>query len=149
MSKTVIIVLSIVGGLILVGALIVGGFSYWVYKNKDKFVQSVEQPMKDGKEFGAKTNSEGCLNEALSRHKRDNSIMGRISTTTFLTVCLEASSPSSGFCDSIPARGEIMKSGSWAIKKCGEVGLQNDQGCQQLFGAVQAYCQKKAHSPEK
>jgi hypothetical protein len=149
MSKTVVIVLSIIGGLILLGVIVVGGFSYWVYKNKEKFVQSAEQLMKDGKEFGAKTNNEGCLNEALSRHKRDKSIMGRISTTTFLTVCLEESSPSPEFCDGIPARGEIMKSSSWAMKKCSDVGLQNDQGCPQILGAVQAYCHKKTYSPEK
>jgi hypothetical protein len=149
MSKTVIIVLSIIGGLILLGVIVVGGFSYWVYKNKEKFVHSAEQLMKDGKEFGAKTNNEGCLNEALSRHTRDKSIMGRISTTTFLTVCLEERSPSSGFCDGAPARGEIIKSSSWAMKKCGDVGLQNDQGCQQILGAVQAYCHKRTDSSEK
>jgi hypothetical protein len=149
MSKTVAIVLSVIGGLVLLGIIIVGGFAYWVYKNKEKFVQSVEQPMKEGKEFGAKTNNIGCLNEALSRHKRDKSIMGRISTTTFLGVCLDASSPSPGFCDDVPARGEIMKSSSWAMKKCSDAGLPNDQGCLQLLGAAQAYCHKRADSPEK
>lgn len=149
MSKTVAIILSVIGGLVLLGIIIVGGFAYWVYRNKDRFVQSAEQIVKDGKEFGSKTNNEGCLQEALSRHKRDNSFTGRISTQGFLAVCLQASRPSPGFCDGVPEQKEILKMAGWAVKKCSDAGLPNDQGCQQIFGAVQTYCHKSSYSPEK
>ena len=142
MSKTWAIVLSIIGGLFLLGIIAVAGVVYWVYQNKDRWVQSAERLVKEAKEFGAKTNNEGCLGEALSRYKRDKSIAGRISTQGFLTVCLEASEPSPGFCDGVPPRNEIVKSVNWALKKCAGAGLQNDQGCQQILGAVQAYCHR-------
>jgi hypothetical protein len=142
MSKTWAIVLSIIGGLFLLGIIAVGGVVYWVYHNKDRWIQSAKQLAKEGEEFGAKTNNAGCLEEALSRHKRDNSFTGRISTQGFLTVCLQASKPSPGFCDGVPPRNEIMKSANWALKKCADAGLQNDQGCQQIFGAVQSYCHR-------
>jgi hypothetical protein len=96
MSKTWAIVLSIIGGLFLLGVIAVAGVVYWVYQNKDRWVQSAERLVKEAKEFGAKTNNAGCLEKALSRHKRDKSIAGRISTQGFLTVCLQASDPSPG-----------------------------------------------------
>ena len=149
MSKTWAIVLSIIGGLFLLGIIAIGGIVYWVYQNKDKWVQSVEQLTKEAKEYGAKTNNEGCLKEALSRHKSDKSITGRISTGIFLGICLQQSEPSPGFCDGVPAKGEIMKSSTWALKKCSDAGLQNDQGCQQIFNVVQSYCHGAAQQPEK
>jgi hypothetical protein len=149
MSKTVAIILSIIGGLFLLGIIVVGGVVYWVYQNKGKFVQSAEQLVKDGKEFGEKTNNIGCMNEALSRHKRDKSLMGRISTGGFLSVCLSVSEPSPGFCDGVPPEDEILKSANWRLKKCSDAGLQNDQGCQQIFSVVQKYCNRSMDSPEK
>jgi len=149
MSKTLAIVLSIVGGLFLLGIIVIAGAVYWVYQNKDKLVQSAEQLEKEAKklekeagEFGAKTNNEGCLEETLSRYKRDKSFMGLISTQVFLGFCLEASKPSPGFCDGVPPRNEKMKSTNWALKKCADAGLQNDQGCQQIFNSVQKYCHR-------
>jgi len=142
MSKTWTIVLSIIGGLFFLGIIAVGGVVYWVYQNKDKWVQSAEQLVKEGKEFGAKANNQGCLEEALSRYKRDKSFTGRFAIQSFLTVCLQASEPSPGFCDGVPEKGEILKSANWTQKKCSEAGMQNDQGCQQIFSPVQTYCQR-------
>jgi hypothetical protein len=148
MSKTWAIVLSIIGGLFLLSIIAVGGIVYWVYQNKDKWTQSFEQVEKESKDFGAKTDNEGCLKEALSRHKNDKSITGQISTTIFLGTCLQKSAPSPGFCDGIPAKGEIIKSNNWKLKKCSDAGLQNDQGCQQILDAVQEYCRRGNQRPE-
>jgi hypothetical protein len=149
MSKTWAIVLSIIGGLFLLGLIAVAGVVYWVYQNKDRWVQSIEQIGKDAKEFGARTNNEGCLKEAMARHKRDKSITGRISTQGFLLACLQASEPSPGFCDGVPQQDERMESTNWTLKKCSDAGLQNDQSCQLLFSAVQSYCHNSKYSPDK
>jgi len=149
MSKTWAIVLSIIGGLFLLGIIAVAGVVYWVYQNKDKWVQSVEQIGKEAKEFGAKTNNEGCLKEALARYKRDKSLTGQISTQGFLLVCLPASEPSPGFCDGVPQQNEGMESDNWKLKKCSDAGMQNDQSCQLIFSAVQSYCHSSKYSPDK
>jgi hypothetical protein len=149
MSKTLTIVLSIIGGLFLLVIIAVGGVVYWVYQNKDEWVRSAEQLMDEGKKFGVNTNNEGCLNEALARHKRDKSLRGNISTPAFLTVCLQVSKPSPGFCDGVPQQNERMKSASWSLKKCSDAGLQSDQGCQAIFGIVQSHCHRSNDSPEK
>ena len=149
MSKVWGIVLSIIGGLFLLGIVAVGGIVYWVYQNKDRWVQSAEHLTKEAKEFGAKTNNEGCLKEALSRHKGDKSITGRISTQIFLKVCLEEREPSPGFCEGVPPKGEKLKSVNWTLKKCAEVELQNDQDCRTMFSAVQEYCHRGKQQPEK
>ena len=149
MSKTWAIVLSIIGGLFLLGLIAVAGVVYWVYQSKDRWVQSVEQIGKDAKEFGAKTDNEGCLKEALARHKRDNSLTGQILTHGFLSACLEASKPSQGFCDGVPQPDEEMQSADWTLKKCSNLGLQNDQTCDVILIPVQAYCHRSKDSPEK
>ena len=148
MSKTWAIVLSIIGGLFLLGLVAVAGVVYWVYQSKDRLVQSVEQIGKDAKEFGAKTDNEGCLKEALARHKRDKSLTGQISTQGFLLVCLQASEPSQGFCDDVPHPDESMQSADWTLKKCSDAGLLNDQSCHVILSAVQAYCHRSKDSLE-
>lgn len=148
MSKTWIVVLSIIGGLFLLVIIAGAGVIYWVSQNKDKWIQAAEGVQTEAKRFGAKTDNAGCLKEALERHNRDKSFTRRISNQIFLSVCLQESEPTPGFCDDAPQKGEIMKSANWALKKCSETGLQNDQGCQQIFGAVQAYCQGSRHQPE-
>jgi hypothetical protein len=149
MSKTWVIVLSIIGGLFLLGLVAVAGVVYWVYQSKDRLVQSVEQIGKDAKEFGAKTDNEGCLKEALARHKRDKSLTGQISTQGFLIVCLQASEPSQGFCDGVPHPDESMQSADWTLKKCADAGLLNDQSCHVILSAVQAHCHGSKDSLEK
>jgi hypothetical protein len=149
MSKTWAIVLSIIGGLFLLALIAVAGVVYWVYQNKDRLVQSAEQIGKEAKEFGARTDNEGCLKEALARHKRDKSFTGQITTQGFMIVCLQASEPSPGFCAGVPEQSEIMESANWTMKKCSDAGMQNDQSCQRLFGAVQSYCHSGKNSPEK
>jgi hypothetical protein len=149
MSKPLTIVLSIIGGLFLLGIIAVGGVVYWVYQNKGKWIESAEQLVEEGKKFGVNTDNEGCLKEALARHKRDKSFTGQIATQGFLTVCLQASKPSPGFCDGVPAQNEILKSANWSLKKCSDAGLQNDQGCQRIFGTVQTHCHRSNDSPEK
>jgi hypothetical protein len=149
MSKTWAIVLSIIGGLFLLGLIAVAGVVYWVYQNKDRWVQSAEQIGKEAKEFGARTDNEGCLKESLARHKRDKSFTGQITAQGFMIVCLQASEPSPGFCDGVPEQSEIIESATWTMKKCSDTGMQNDQSCQRLFGAIQSYCHKSKYSPEK
>ena len=152
MSKNWAIVLSIIGGLFLLGLVAVAGVVYWVYQSKDKLVQSVEQigkDVKDAKEIGAKTDKEGCLKEALARHKRDNSLTGQILTQAFLSACLEASKPSQGFCDGVPHPDDNMQLADWTLKKCSDLGLQNDQTCYVILIPVQAYCHKSKDSLEK
>ncbi|MCG3160852.1 MAG: hypothetical protein JMDDDDMK_01927 [Acidobacteria bacterium] len=142
MSKTWVIVLSIIGGLFLLAIIAGAGVIYWVSQNKDNWIQSAERVGKEAKEFGAKTDSAGCLKEALARHKRDSSLTGQISTKIFLGICLQESEPAPGFCDDVPAKNEIMKSVNWTLKKCADEGLQNDQSCQRLFNDVQEYCHR-------
>jgi hypothetical protein len=149
MSKTVAIVLSIIGGLILLALIAVGGAGYWFYQNKEKLTQALENIGNEAKRFGAKTNNEGCLKEALARHKRANSFPERMATQNFLGICLHASEPSPGFCDGAPPQREIFKAADWANKRCSDAGMPGDPGCAQLFSAVQSYCRTSAAAPEK
>ncbi|MGE0131327.1 MAG: hypothetical protein AB7U82_24870 [Blastocatellales bacterium] len=142
MSKTWVIVLSIIGGLFLLAIIAGAGVIYWVSQNKDKWIQAAESVEKEAKDFGAKSDNAGCLKEALSRHKKDDSLTGQIATNMFLAVCLPQSEPSPGFCEDVPPKDEIMKSANWSLKKCAEAGLQNDQGCSRLFKVIQGYCNR-------
>ena len=140
MSKTWVIVLSIIGGIFLLAIIAGAGLVYWVSQNKDKWLQAAEDVQKEAKEFGAKTDNAGCLREALARHKKDNSLTGQIAANMFLAGCLPQSEPSPGFCEGVPPKDEFMKSANWSLKKCADADLQTDQGCSNLFKVVQGYC---------
>lgn len=140
MSKTVAIILSIVGGLLLLGIIIVGGGIYWVYQNSGGRV--VKRIAEEASQFGAKTNNEGCVKEAVSRYRRDSSFSGRqLSPEGFMTICLQASKPSPGFCDGVPPPNRF-EVGIWARKRCSDAGLLDDSGCESVFYVMSNYCHR-------
>jgi hypothetical protein len=129
--------------LIVVGVL---GYSWWSKHGKE-FAESSRQARVEGEQFGEETDDQGCLDEALSRHKRAGGLSQTIAHRQFLGGCLSASEPTDGFCDQVPKRKDVLKSGVWQARRCGEAGF-GDPYCRQLFQQVQEYCESGlAHMP--
>lgn len=142
MSKTSAIILSVIGGLFLLGIIAVGGFFYWVYQNSAR--QSAIRRINEFEEFGAKTDNQGCLEEALARYKRDRSFSDPLAPESFVTYCLKASRPSPGFCDGVPP-DETSEGYNWDVKRCNDAGFN----CYpELFHAVRKFCHNSAASPD-
>jgi hypothetical protein len=135
------ILLIIGGSIFVILLLIIGAGAYWWSQHKDEFVEAGKRSITEGKEFGKGTDNEGCLSEAISRYKQQESFSGTISAKLFLKTCLESSRPTPGFCDPVPKTTEIMKSAQWQVEQCRQAGLSSSQYCGQIFQEVQSFCE--------
>jgi len=135
-------VIIVVGVCVFLGvfAVVAAGVYWWAHHGRE-LLQTGENAMKQGKDFGKKTDNQGCVDEALSRYRQNKGFGGAISNSLFLASCLNDSRPTPNFCDDVPRTTELIKSAQWQIKKCAEQGLP-DQYCRQLYGQVQQYCER-------
>jgi hypothetical protein len=129
------IFIAIVIGLVLLVSVVTGARIYWAVRHLDEYTEA-------GAEFGKIKDNAACLQESLSRFKRDNSLGGALAARTFLESCLESSQPSQGFCDGVPREAEIMKMIAWIRNQCSQAGMASDGNCQKFFTRVQEYCER-------
>ncbi len=142
----VVIVISLCVLLLIIG--VVGAGVYWWSQHGRQAVEAAGNAMKEGTEAGKKTDNQGCVDQALSRYKKNQGFTGAISTNLFLLGCLDGSSPTPGFCDDVPRPNEIMKSASWQMQKCKDAGVPADPYFRQIFSGVQQYCERSRLKPK-
>jgi hypothetical protein len=97
----------------------------------------------EGQDFGSSTDNQGCVDQSISRYKKEPGFSTAISTGIFMRTCLDASKSTPGFCDSVPKETEFIKSGKWRAEQCRNYGLAGDSYCQNLFQPVQQFCAKE------
>lgn len=139
LAVVIIIVLLVVG-------VIVGGVVWWS-RNKDKLLARGKEVMTEGRDFGRNTDNQGCVDESMSRYKKEPGFTNAISTGLFTRTCLDASRATPGFCSDVPKPTEFMKSAEWRAAQCRRVDLSKDSYCQQLFQPVQEFCQRGGSKP--
>ena len=137
-----LLIVAIVVVLLIVGVVGIGAF--YIYKNKDVWMARAKEVANEGRSVGNTTDNQGCVDESLSRYKKEPGMTSVISNTIFMRSCLEASKPTPGFCDQVPKSTEFMKSADWRLKQCRLAGLQSDNNCQNLFTPVQQFCEMKS-----
>src|SRR5882762_5496479 len=128
---------------LLVAGVIVGGVVWWS-RNKDKLLARGKEVMTEGRDFGRNTDNQGCVDESMSRYKKEPGFSNAISTSLFTRACLDASRATPGFCSDVPKPTEFIKSGQWRVEQCRRADLPKDSYCQQLFQPVQEFCARAA-----
>ena len=142
-------VLIVAGICVFLGFVaVVGAGVYWWTHHSHELIQAGENALKQGKDFGRKADNQGCVDEALLRYRQNTGLGGGISTSLFLSSCLNESRPTPRFCDDVPGPLEFIKSAQWQVKKCQEAGL-SDPYCRQLYAQVQQYCERSKSSANK
>ena len=139
--KALLAVVTII--VLLVVGVIVGGVVWWS-RNKDKLLARGKEVMTEGRDFGRNTDNQGCVDESISRYKKEPGFSSAISTSIFSRACLDASRPTPGFCNDVPKPTEFVKSGQWRVEQCRKVDLSSDSYCQQMFQPVQEFCERRS-----
>ena len=140
-------VVLIVGGLLVVlGIAAAAGLFFVARKYGPGLIEAGKHSIDEGREYGRRTDNEGCLNEAVARHSRADGFGAIIGTNLFLRTCLEASRPTPHFCDDVPAPTEFMKSARWQMDECKRYGLKPESQCGQLFQQVQQFCELRGRN---
>lgn len=136
-----LIIVAVVIVLLVVGVIAAGVF--WWSRNKDTLIARGKAVVTEGKDFGRKSDNQGCVDESISRYKKEPGFSSSISTSIFMQTCLQNSRPTPGFCDEVPRQTEFMKSAQWRVDQCRLVDLSTDRYCQQLFSPVQKFCERQ------
>ena len=134
--KTVLIVF---GTLVVVGLAAVVVAVVYVAKNKDAWRAKAKEIATEGREFGAGTDNQGCVDESMRRYKRDPGFFNAFTTQGFMIGCLETSRLTTGFCDDVPV-GQLMKLAQWRDAQCQKYGIPKDRNCYTLVMPVATFC---------
>jgi hypothetical protein len=134
----VVIVLLLVGVLCVAGLI---GVGYYVWKQHgSQFVANVEQGEKAGRNFGAQTDNQGCVDEGVKRYRDAAGLTEFIKHGIFVRSCLEASRETPNFCDDVPGAFEFTKTIQWRKAQCEKYHSPGGEQCGNLFQQVQQYC---------
>jgi hypothetical protein len=117
-----------------------------IYRNKDAIVAKTKAIATEAKEFGEKSDNQGCVDESISRYKAEPGLTATISNGIFMRICLDNSRPTPGFCDQVPKQMEFMKSAQWRRDQCQRFDLSRDSNCPNLFGPIQQFCEEGKHA---
>ena len=138
--KALLVVVVVI--IVLVVGVVIAGV-YWISRNKDAWIAKGKEVMTEGRDAGRKTDNQGCVDESISRYKKEPGLTATISNGLFMRGCLDSSRPTRGFCDDVPRQMEFIKSAQWRVSQCARVDLEKDSNCQNLFSPVQQFCEAK------
>lgn len=141
-----LLIVAVVIVVLVVGVIVAG--AVWWSRNKDAVIGRAKEVVAEGREFGGNSDNQGCVNEAISRYKKERGFGSAISTSVFMRTCLEASRPTQGFCSEVPRKTEFIKSAEWRTSQCRRVDLSSDRYCPQLFEPVQEFCERTRSSAD-
>ena len=74
----VLLIVALVLVLLVVGVVVAGGF--WWMRNKDALMSRAKEVVSEGQDFGSSTDNQGCVDESLSRYKKEPGFSNAIST---------------------------------------------------------------------
>ena len=136
-------VLLIVAVVIVVLVLgVIGAGVYYVSRNKDAWIAKGKAVASEGRDFGRNSDNQGCVDESISRYKKEPGFGSALSNSIFMQSCLDSSRPTPNFCTDVPKATEFMKSAQWRVDQCRKIDLSSDGYCQQLFQPVQQFCER-------
>jgi hypothetical protein len=135
--KALLIVVVVIVVLVL-GCI--GAGVYYVSRNKDSWIAKGKAVATEGRDFGRNSDNQGCVDESISRYKKEPGFGSAISNSLFMRSCLDSSRPTPGFCTDVPKQTEFIKSGQWRVDQCRKIDLSSDSYCQQLFQPMQEFC---------
>lgn len=127
-------------GVIILG-LVGGGFFIWLESQKDELRAMGIEAEEEAKKFAASTDSEGCLQEALSRIPAHDTLLLRVRNGIFLYACLESAEYTPGFCDDVPEKSlkGAVDVAMWCVQQCDSED-PHLQECSKLWKKVVDFC---------
>jgi hypothetical protein len=137
------IVLALLGIGLVGGAVVIGGFVWWVSSNKEQIARDAKVARDEGKTYGESHTKEECVTHGLVKLEDCGAIgvMCEAQNKIRLGACLEvASDPGGSFCSGVAPKTEIMKSAMWANEECRRRGHAGSQPCGRFMQGVQDAC---------
>ncbi len=116
---------------------------FWWHRHGKEFLESGKASMEAGQKAAATTDQAGCLEAAFQRGPGCQSMGCMLDRNLFFNGCVREARETPGFCDGAPRQTQIMDSVKYRLDQCAKRNLAQDQGCQQLYGEVQKFCERR------
>jgi hypothetical protein len=142
MTKGLKIFMGIGCSLLVFGAVLLVGLVIGLNYLESRIGESTKAFEVEGREFGRKTDQQGCINEGLRRSKSMKifDFESGVSNMSFVDSCLELSRPTPGFCAGVPSFWS-MKDSEWKVSQCRKAGMDEQKtGCMHVFKIKHDYC---------
>ena len=137
-------VLLIVGVTAALVCSAAAGFGVYLWRRHGRgLVEGGQQAFREGREYGGRANSQECLAESVERHRRAASLGEVFRVNVFLRSCLDAGTPTPGFCEGVPGPLEFVRTAEWRQEQCRRHNMSVERQCLQLFAQVQHYCSSR------
>jgi hypothetical protein len=136
----VLLIIVVVVVVLVLGCI--GAGVYYVSRNKDAWLAKGKAVVTEGRDFGRHSDNQGCVDESISRYKKEPGMVNAISNSIFMQSCLDSSRPTPNFCADVPKATEFVRSAQWRVEQCRKIDLSSDSYCQQLFQPVQQFCER-------
>ena len=145
-SNTWLIVGVIVGVFVLLCGGGAAGLMFWVKSSVGDFKAVGEEVRREALDFAAHGDDRACLEEGFSRSVpcKDLDIECNVRATVFTSFCLDAATPTDGFCEGVPLRSEFLAFTKYSTQVCADRGLMGHQGCSQVLQRVAEHCEGRA-----
>ena len=140
----VLLIVIVVVIVLAIGVVALAG--YIIYRNKDAVIAKTKQIATEAKDYGEKTDNQGCVDESISRYKTSPGFTATISNGIFMRICLDNSRATPGFCENVPKQMEFMRTAQWRNEQCRRVDLSRDGNCPNLFAPIQQFCEQGRRS---
>lgn len=145
MKKGTKIGIGIGCSVLLIGAIAITVGGYFAINYLEKTVgENYAKFEAEGREFGANTDQQGCMDEGMRRSKSAGLIdlSGGLQLASFTDACLKASRATAGFCDGVPSLWS-MKESEWGSEVCRKAGLDPEKtGCVHVTKRKHDFCSK-------
>lgn len=138
-------ILTVIGGVLIVGVLAVvgvAGYLYFSYTSKN------ETAFANGQAFGKASDTTGCVDESIRQFKefKENTFFSRLEEMhigRFTRGCLATARETPNFCDGVPSAKDIIGEMHWSFDRCDKAGLDHNGPCNEIFTEVAKSCPVK------
>jgi hypothetical protein len=140
------IILTVVVCLALFAVGMVGLGAYLWSRHGRELLEAGGRQYDRGVAFGRQTDESGCLDEAVTRYKRNGGVSGSIAAGVFVKACWTTSRPTAGFCDQVPKPLDVFRAARWQTEQSKKAGI-DDQFGGQIFAQQRTYCDSRVPPP--
>ncbi len=107
--KALLIVVVVI--IVLVVGVVIAGV-YWISRNKDAWIAKGKEVMTEGRDAGRKTDNQGCVDESISRYKKDPALPARFRTASSCADVWRAAVPREASAMTFPGRPSLSRARS-------------------------------------
>jgi hypothetical protein len=144
------IVLLLLAGSALIGALALVGLGAFLWSKKDVLVATGKEAFAEADTFAAHHSQKECVDQAFADFAHCPGFKCELRTSLFVERCMKNAEASPAFCAEVPKPSNIFGVSTWAIQSCNQRGFYGaNQSCVRIMQHVSSGCHAPGTAPRE